>query len=350
MGSDDIGSIDLERAADMELFPRKKSRIALVCIGFILLCMVTGYLLQDDRYKIHLLFHEDKYKDSYGYLFYRCLTKDTEAAFGFFRPVDFRTDFFGLVYEGNSRNLLDKQILCFGAQEKPILFFMRDVAVRLERNDVVFMDIGANVGQHSLFMSRLVKEVHAFEPYPPVLEKFRRLVAINDIGNIYIHPVGLGNENGQLPFSEPPDSDTGTGSFLPKGNPSNHDVSMPLVIGDEWLEKIETTRVDIVKCDIEGYEKPALLGLRHTLEKNRPIIVMELNLGLEESFQGIDDLYATFPHGYEFLLFCMEDPYTGHYQLCKQENRLNFRKQERHNIVLFPAEKKHVVVQASQHK
>ena len=161
---------------------------------------------------------------------YRCLTKDTEAALGFFRPVDFRTDFFGLVYEGNSRNLLDKQILCFGAQEKPILFFMRDVAGRLERNDVVFMDIGANVGQHSLFMSRLVKEVHAFEPYPPVLAKFKNLVSINKIGNIHIHPVGLGNENGQLPFSEPTDSDTGTGSFTARENASGKNVTMPLVI------------------------------------------------------------------------------------------------------------------------
>jgi FkbM family methyltransferase len=321
----------------------------LVCVGFIILSTIVSYLLQSDRYKIHLLFQEDRYKDSYGYLLYRCLTKDTEAALGLFRPVDFRTDFFGLVYEGNSRNLLDKQILCFGAQEKYILFFMRDVAGLLGKNEVVFFDIGANVGQHSLFMSRLVKEVHAFEPYPPVLEKFRRLVAINNIGNVHIHPVGLGNENGQLPFSEPPDSDTGTGSFLPKGSPSNKSVSMPLVIGDEWLEEIEARRVDIVKCDIEGYEKPALLGLRRTLERNRPIVVMELNLGSEESFKSIDDLYATFPHSYELLLFCKEDPYTGHYQLCKQGDRLDFKKQERHNIVVYPMEKKQVVMTASRH-
>ena len=106
----------------MKLFPTKKSRILLVFIGFILLSMMMLFLLQNHRYKIHLLFQDDRYKESYGYLLYRCLTKDTEAALGIFRPVDFRADFFGLVYEGNSQNLLDKQVLCFGAQEKYILF------------------------------------------------------------------------------------------------------------------------------------------------------------------------------------------------------------------------------------
>ena len=303
------------------------------------------FLLQNHRYKIHLLFQDDRYKESYGYLLYRCLTKDTEAALGIFRPVDFRADFFGLLYEGNSQNLLDKQVLCFGAQEKYILFFMRDVTNVLEKNEVVFVDIGANVGQHSLFMSIFAKEVHAFEPYPPVLEKFRKLVAINNINNIYIHPVGLSNENGQLPFSEPPDSDTGTGSF--SHNESN--LSLPLVIGDEWLEKIGTTRVDIIKCDIEGYEKLALLGLRHTLEKYRPIIIMELNVGLEESFHSIDDFYATFPNDYEVLFFCKEDPYTGKYNLCKYSDGLNFKKRERYNIIVYPTEKKRFIMKAYQH-
>ena len=47
--------------------------------------------------------------------------------------------------------------------EKYILFYLRDVADSLGKKGVVFFDIGANVGQHTLFMSRLVKEVHAFD-------------------------------------------------------------------------------------------------------------------------------------------------------------------------------------------
>jgi FkbM family methyltransferase len=171
-------------------------------------------------------------------------------------------------------------------------------------------------------------------------------VAVNHINNIYIHPVGLGNENGQLPFFEPPDSETGSGTFLKEESTSNKNVDLPLVIGDEWLKKNGTAHVDIIKCDIEGYEKLALLGLKHTLENNRPIVVMELNLGLDESFRSIDDFYATFPPDYEFLFFCMEDPYTGQYKLCVYDDKLNFREKGAYNIIVYPIEKKRLINEA----
>lgn len=114
---------------------------------------------------------------------------------------------------------------------------------------------------------------------------------------------------------------------------------MPLVIGDEWVREKKIPKVDIIKCDIEGYEKTALLGLKHTLEINRPIVVMELNLGLEDSYQSIDDFYATFPSDYEFLLFCVNDPYTGHYELCQYDG-LDFTKRSMHYAVVYPKEKK----------
>jgi len=260
--------------------------------------------MENNRYKASL---------SFAYQFYRFCTGNKQVILSLYKPIDFRVDFFGMIYEGRSGNITDNDILYYGAREKYILFFLRDVADSLGKKGVVFFDIGANVGQHSLFMSRLVKEVHAFEPYPPVLDRFRKMVKVNRIANIFIHTVGLGNKNGQLPFFEPPVYNLGGGSFLNDGYVRiNRNNIMPIVIGDEWLKNAGISHVDIILCDIEGYEKQALLGLKHTLEKNRPIIVMELNLGLEESFQSLDDFYATFPPDYEFLFFCVEDPYTGH--------------------------------------
>jgi len=54
----------------------------------------------------------------------------------------------------------------------------------------VFLDIGANTGQHSLFMSRHAKEIHAFEPWAPVLIKLRRHIEINRLKNVVVHPSG----------------------------------------------------------------------------------------------------------------------------------------------------------------
>jgi hypothetical protein len=127
----------------------------------------------------------------------------------------------------------------------------------------------------------------------------------------------------------------------------NKKNNLPLVIGDQWLKKIGVSHVDIIKCDIQGYEKLALLGLKHTLEKNRPIIVMELNLGLEDSFQSLDDFYATFPPNYEVLFFCVREPVTGHYELCQYDmltfGKKQFGKKQYFDIVVYPTEKKRLI-------
>jgi len=63
---------------------------------------------------------------------------------------------------------------------------------------------------------------------------------------------------------------------------------------------------------------------------------------LEESFQSLDDFYATFPTDYEFLFFCVTNPYTGHYELC-QNDRLNFGEKKMYYIAVYPKEKKGLV-------
>jgi hypothetical protein len=97
------------------------------------------------------------------------------------RNIEFITDFYGFRYRGLSGNYIDAHILYFGAYEKPLLYWLRDTAALLQDEDLVFLDIGANTGQHSLFMSRLVAEVHSFEPYPPVLERLNHTVKLNSL-------------------------------------------------------------------------------------------------------------------------------------------------------------------------
>ena len=59
---------------------------------------------------------------------------------------------------------VDNDIFYYGAYEKHILYFLRDVMRTVYGNRGTFVDVGANTGQHSLFVSRFASEVHAFEP------------------------------------------------------------------------------------------------------------------------------------------------------------------------------------------
>lgn len=255
---------------------------------------------------------------------------------------DFTADFFGLQYDGNVKNFIDRHIFYYGAYEKPVLFFLRDLIKSGSVEPGVFLDIGANTGQHSLFMSRWTREIHAFEPYEPVLRRFRRMIEINAIENIFIHPVGLGNENSMLTFYRPPDSNLGMGSFDRNfGTENSPGGSLPIRRGDDVLEESRIGPVTLIKMDIEGYEKPALEGLHRTLQKDRPIVVFELTTAPDQALRtgGHQQLRRLFPDRYAFVFFSAgTDVKTGSYGFASAD-RIRFDSAGQYNIVAYPLEK-----------
>jgi FkbM family methyltransferase len=279
---------------------------------------------------------------------YLCLKQATSIA-ACYRgdSVDFVVNIDGIRYEGNLHNGIDNDIFYYGAYEKPILFLLRDVMRAAYANQGTFIDIGANTGQHSLFMSRYAKTVHAFEPWEPVIKRFRRMVENNHIKNIVIHPFGLGDENSKKPFYKPPADNLGAGSFVKDfGKDNSYEGELEIRIGDEALEKAGVTSVALMKIDIEGYEKPALKGLRRTLQVHRPIVEFELTVDPKShvSIKNKDELTALFPEGYEFLVFSdKNDASTGSYFLEPIEEILRFETRRVFDLVAFPKEKKEVV-------
>lgn len=266
---------------------------------------------------------------------------------------DFAIDLNGVRYEGNTGNFIDRHIFYFGAYEKPVLFFLRDVMKSAYSNQGVFLDVGANTGQHSLFMSRHAREIHAFEPYEPVLRRFRRSIDLNRIKNIVIHPIGIGNENSKKPFFRPPDTNLGTGSFMEGFKSDNtFDGELEIQIGDEALDRAKVTSVALIKMDIEGYEKPALQGLRRTLQLNRPIVVFELSVIPDSpaSIKSKSELYALFPTNYNFLMFTdKSDQFTGSYVLEDIGELIRFDKPAQYDVIAYPAERRNQIHRELDH-
>ena len=277
-----------------------------------------------------------------------CFTRAPSIAACIREDFDFTTDFFGMRLEGNMSNLIDRNIFYYGAFEKPNLFVLRDLMRAQPNGPGTFVDIGANTGQHSLFMSLYSKEVHAFEPWEPVLKKFRRMVEINGIKNIAIHPYGLGDETSKKPFFKPSDKNLGTGSFVKGFNTENSDAgALDIRKGDDAFVKEQITSVSIIKMDIEGYEKVALLGLRQTLTRHRPIIMFEITTDPDSpvSIKGASELKSLFPEQYEFLLISKKsDLATGDYILEPTDGILRFDKTEQHDLVAYPLERKNSVL------
>jgi len=218
---------------------------------------------------------------------------------------EFRTDFFGLEYDGNLSNNIDFAIYFYGAFEKPLLFFMRDALHAIAGPDGVFVDVGANVGQHSLFMSQLAKHVISFEPYAPVRERLQHQIRLNQIRNITLEAIGLSNETALQAFYAPTGNNAGIGSFDPATTEKGNAVigELALMRGDEYFAQNPPDYLHVFKMDVEGYEKPALQGLRKTLQRYRPLLICELSYGNALSFTTRDEIMQCLPENYVLLQF-----------------------------------------------
>ena len=263
------------------------------------------------------------------------------------RNISFETDFYGLRYRGVSSNYIDAFILYYGAYEKPLLYWLQDTAELLQDENLVFVDVGANTGQHSLFMSRLVAEVHAFEPYPPVLARLNDAVALNRLANVFVHGVGLGATDETLEFFEPPAGNQGMGSYvLDNGNQSGVVTRLQVVIGDEYMVQRGIERVDLMKIDVEGYEKNVLAGLVKTLERSRPVVVLEVTVtkDRDELFTSQSELSGAFPANYQFAVLPdesdPEDFRTGRYEITPfTATSPSFLLDGVWTVIAFPSEK-----------
>ena len=260
---------------------------------------------------------------------------------------DFEADIDGHLYRGSTENYLERHILIYGAYEKPMLFFLRDVMALAHAHKGIFLDIGANTGQHSIFMSKYAAEIHAFEPWQPVLKKFQQIVEINRIKNIVLHPYGLGDVNSKKPFFKPIGDNLAAGSFVADFRDSNaYDTELEIRTGDDSVERAGLKSVDLIKMDIEGYERPALKGLRHTLQTYRPIVAFELSVDPKSSItiKDSNDLVALFPESYEFVVFSEKsDPWTGKYDLRPLADVLQFERAQQYDVVAYPKEKKRYI-------
>ena len=217
------------------------------------------------------------------------------------RAQTFDLNFFDLRYHGDFECYLDWYIYFFGAYEKEELYLLRDLVAG--KPDSVFVDVGANIGQHSLYMAQYCHQVHSFEPYAEVRQRLSAGIELNQLENIAVHPVAVGAQDEQLDFYAPKGGNTGTGSFLATHEAQNNELvgQLQVVNGDAYIESLGLQRIDAVKIDVEGFEKNVLLGLQQTLAKYRPSVLMEFSPSTQETFADLQEFRSLLPADYEIV-------------------------------------------------
>jgi FkbM family methyltransferase len=234
------------------------------------------------------------------------------------KSFPFETDFFGQTYAGDLTNFIDWTVFYYGAFVVHELHLLADItrALRALGKPVKFFDVGANIGHHTVFMSGQADHVFSFEPFVTVRKEMERKLARANVHNVTIFPVALGDRNTNGAFTPPTGANQGTGTLgdiLPD-NASAEQISVQVVRADDFFAANQLPPVSLLKMDVEGYEVKALEGLRETLRRDRPPILMEIQHaahGVSESSKSASARDLLYP---DHLLFNIGD-HRGRYVL-----------------------------------
>lgn len=147
----------------------------------------------------------------------------------------------------------------------------------VERGDTV-LDLGGNTGGVAIAFSRMVGSsgrIYCFECNPRMVKWINTDCAANNIHNIEVIPLAVYKESGiQLSFHID-DSFYSAASSLYHDDMKNS-ITVNTTTIDEICDEKELSP-SLIKIDIEGGEADALIGGRKTIERLRPILIMEFN-------------------------------------------------------------------------
>jgi FkbM family methyltransferase len=150
---------------------------------------------------------------------------------------------------------------------------------RFLKPDMVFVDVGANMGEYTLFAAkRLIKgKVLSFEPLPSIRDVFIENIKLNGFKNIEVYPFGLSAQEEILEIHEFEDVHEGLATLYPGNRRSKASVKVQLKKFDDIARQAGLSRIDFIKVDIEGGELKAIRGCAGVVEQYRPVFMIEIN-------------------------------------------------------------------------
>ncbi|MDY7105241.1 MAG: FkbM family methyltransferase [Actinomycetota bacterium] len=177
--------------------------------------------------------------------------------------------------------------------------------------DGVLFDVGANIGLCAAAFASFAPNgsVEAFEPGDRAYGDLVATVELNGYDNVRCHHTAVGAEDGSSRLLVPNWNASGafmagatSASALHEGNGSVSVTEVGVRSLDSVVDELGIDRLDVLKIDVEGHEDAVLAGAARTLERFRPVTVIEFNVFTLSVFVGrnplefLVDAVERFPH------------------------------------------------------
>ena len=188
-----------------------------------------------------------------------------------FQGVVKKAQYFGASFNLHIDDWIQENIYFVSDYEHAELRFIKN---QLQHDDV-FVDIGANIGVHSLIASQILKEhgkVISFEASKKNYLRLQEHIELNNAQNITAHHVAIAESEKEITlFYNEQEANKGMVSAYGKKDALQETIkAVPL---DSLLSE---TKIDFIKIDIEGGEYDALRGMKNILQNQQPILLIEL--------------------------------------------------------------------------
>lgn len=182
------------------------------------------------------------------------------------------------------RNFFEEELLYY------IFYVWEEGQIRSYLKDKAVLDIGANLGNHTVYFSKIcgVKSVYAFEPNAVAFNMLNKNIEINDlVETVKAFNIGVGHKRskGEITFFD--SQNIGRTQIAEK-----EDGQIEILPIDDFDFG---TKIGLIKIDVEGMEVDVIRGAVNTIQKDKPYIMLE-SWNTTENIKCIRDILQ--PIGY----------------------------------------------------
>ncbi len=221
----------------------------------------------------------------------------------------------GLVCFINTKDLIGWKIFFTGEYERGT---NRVLEQYVKDGDVV-IEAGANMGSETLLLSRLTGKgkVYGFEPNPYTFDRLKTNVSINELANVEVYDLAVGEKNGEISFNIYPKNFCNAGmSSKYMDTPLTRKITVNQQTLDSFVESHNINKVDFLKMDIQGAEMDLLAGAATMIARFKPIIFLEAL----QIYNDIQTMYAELGK-YGYTVLNISDEGTHAYAYCCRGKR-----------------------------